>query len=443
MAFIGNITAINSQKELVNVKAESSSPVFEEDRDFPNDAFKKLIKKSKKWIGKNIKVKKSKEGNDDEETFDIVDLFKSITNIENIKDLFSPAEVIDLIPESAVVNDVFIENLEKINDGNKLSIEDQEKLSEKEIAKKTLEKLTLGKKYEEEHLAQKYLEEAFNPEIKAENIIYLKEYYKASALNEGNEESKMDSNSKLNIPRIENEDTIRFMAENYESIKTPTIRGILKLYLERPILPDSPEKEKELYKDVYLATYRENLSENDSMVGIKFNAFMQCRNMKNILGFTEADIDALEYAKEKNKLQLEKAVTTWLKFYGYEDINKELATTGMNLSDEDTRKKTITLLSVLENISSPEINLLKANITKTMNKQLGLNESFTQGIDELADMALGLKKSESNKQQKMAIDAFKIGIFKGENPKSSELSDSNFYKKLDEQELVVNGLQKT
>ncbi len=433
MAFVDGISAMDNTSLLYTAESESSETgadkeeLIEGTGEIINEGLeigKKVYDKAKKIFGMGGGKEDKKENETEINWFET-----EISNAEDFSNL-TPTELLNKIPKETIINDTFVQNLETLNRGQKLDTEDQKILSEKMINEETLQKITLEKDYEEEHLAAKYLEEAFNPDLKDQNIRYFKNIYKASTLDEKNEKSKIDDTSDLNIPRISNEKAIKFISDNIDSVKTPTTVGILKLYLENPILPDSSEKEKELYKEAYTATYRENLTEPDEKVGEKFNKFMIAGNVKNIMAFDEKDIDAMEFAKEKNPLQLEKALTTWLKEFGFEDINKELAATGLNLNEETTRKKAITLLSIMSEMRTPETLLLKANITKTINKQMGLSESFTESINEMADLALGLKKAESIKQQKMAIDSFKIGIFKGENPKKPEMSDSEFYDKI-------------
>ncbi|MDX9971015.1 MAG: hypothetical protein RBS56_03880 [Candidatus Gracilibacteria bacterium] len=435
MAFVDGISALENANLLYTAESESSDTGASE-KDLlegNNEVIDTMVSVGKNALNTAKKLLGFKTSEEDKKSDEEIDWFENEIN-DTVELNLTPTELLSKIPENAVINDVFVKNLEKLNGNKKLEPQDQKTLSEKTIKEETLENLALVKKYEEEHLAAKYMEEAFNPDLKEENIRYFKEIYKASTLNEQGEKTKTDETSDLNIPKISNEEAIKFLSENMESLKTPTTVGILKLYLENPILPDSSENEKELYKKAYEATYRENLVDPDEKVGEKFNKYMIARNVKNILAFNEKDIDALEFANEKNPTQLSKALTTWLKEFGYEDINKELETTGMNLSDEETRKKTITLLSIMGDMKTPEILLLKANITKTINEQMGLSESFTQSIEEIADLALGVKKADSKKQQKMAIDAFKIGIFRGENPKKPEMSDSEFDEKISEKE---------
>lgn len=431
MAYIDGITAINSRKELVTAKAKFTKTDWDE----KTMNFEELPDKGKKWLDRLLNKNEEKES-DEDEGFSIKDLFSSlIEDLKEIPDNLDLDEVINAVPESMAINDIFIENLETINNGS-LNIESQNLIAKKKIEPQTLLKITLNKNYGG-RIAEKYLEEAFVPELKEENIRYLKEIYKSTETIE-DENSRIDKSLSRRIPKITNEKAILFISENMEDLKTEETIGIVKFYLEKPLLVDSSEKEKYLYKRAYFSTYRENLVEYDEKVGEKFNKFMISRNIKNILSFDKNDIDAMEFAKEKNPLQLEKALTIWLKEYGYEDINKDLESTGMNLSEEETRKKAINLLSIMSDMKSPETLLLKGNITKTINEQMGLSESFTESMEEMADIALGIKKADSVKQQRMAIDSFEKGIFKGENPKKNEMSQREFYEKLIEQKISLD-----
>lgn len=357
-------------------------------------------------------------------------------NDENL----NASQVLEDIPDNQEIDEELFDNLEKRN-GGKLSKEDQKLLATKKVDPFLLAKITTEKYYEEAELGAKFLTESLDKVLTNENssiLFYLKNVYKAEPYPQGESENKEKTQEKLQIPQLKNPKSIRFIAENIESMKTPSTIGILKVYLNTDLQVDSTPDEKKLYKLVYESIYNEEIA-NPGLNGAEiFLKYMISKETKNIMMFEEKDLEMMEFFNEKRPKLTNKYLQTWLQRYGNEDINKDLFKENIDLNDELVRKKAIRIISILEKCPSPETKLLKSNITKSINEKLGLSEDYKENMYELADIALEITLPENNNQQKIAIQAFTKGIYKDENPKESEISKQEFDKRIKVKEFELN-----
>jgi len=431
MAFINGTTFESAKAPKMITYNSSSFGIEREDLKLAED-----IKNDSLWENMKdlIETLKKRSTNIVNKIINMGSLFVGNINANEIPENLNAYDILKSIPNYKEINEIFIENIEIINKG-KLSIEAQRILAEKKIEETALAGLVLRRNYEDPRLGEKYLEEAFHPDHQNLNN-YLKNIYKAEKIPEDQRTANRETG--LQIPTIKNPKAILYISKNINDIKTDSTVGILNLYLESDLKTDSSQDEKNLYKETYEALYLENLTSMDPKSSEFFLKYMISKECNNVFKLTNDDLNNLEYLKEKNDEQLNKIITKWLKEYATVSVSSIISEANVDITKQEERIKAIKILNILEKVNSLEGKLLRANIQKAINKELGLDEEeYLLPMMEIAEIAISKNNKSDSSEKNKAILAFKEGIYKGINPFENEMSNDEFMKKLNEEEQLI------